>query len=691
MSKLQIGFYLFYQVFDQFSGSTQSIISKKIKELSLGLEKEINSRIKDKGYRFKLYYDIVTNKNATLEHYSNYLKKRDVSFVCQAPNYFKTQDWTELTKDVLYFDSFNFLKDIESDNVFFTPLTIGVKKEIKKAKAILDKKRLIKVVCVEEEKTEENKGQLSRIKKETKDSGIDFKVVYGWKKDNYSALKKFYSGLKKNQVVYLDSETFVNNSKLAVQGKIENRIAFLKCFVQTESEASFCGVRMDSRMMHDCFIEKERVKNHKIFNLVTEDFIEKLDLQDKIFSLGTGLEKNVTNYLNWYYQIVLDKVSLIYYLLSKKNFEFNSKKELIVEIKKRLCSLNGVEDVFVGSGEVLSFEKNTKETSSLYMTQIDKNYSENLKTHLYKKQGYFEKEELKTINVNYPNFDFIKIHNISIENSTFDTVFYFELTTKYDEGIKIIRFNNVVNESFEAKLLKKKVVDGDFFYFRYHIRSSFTFLPRAENYPFDKQTIYLSYSLVDKDYGMLQTIKRQDVDVKFDSDGWNTQGFRSGLIRKKENFHPVLEKSYVLVSEDNRIGIALKRPSSFTVVKVLVPLAFLGALVVYGLYLPLEFIERNIALSTTAFLSAIALYFSTERPKPLSLTTIDLIFLLFYVFVGAASIAVFALGFFPEIYDEGLKTTRWGLLIYSLGCLAYLIKRINSKKYSAKMVFNEKG
>jgi predicted membrane channel-forming protein YqfA (hemolysin III family) len=64
---------------------------------------------------------------------------------------------------------------------------------------------------------------------------------------------------------------------------------------------------------------------------------------------------------------------------------------------------------------------------------------------------------------------------------------------------------------------------------------------------------------------------------------------------------------------------------------------------------------------------------------------------LFYVFVGAASIAVFALGFFPEIYDEGLKTTRWGLLIYSLGCLAYLIKRINSKKYSAKMVFNEKG
>ncbi len=691
MSKFQIGFYLFYQVFDQYSGSTQSVISKKIKELSLNLEKEINSKIKDERYCFRLYYDVVTNKNASLEHYSNFLKKRDISFVCQAPNYFKTQDWSELTKDILYFDSFNFLKDIESDNVFFTPLTIGVKKEIKKAKSILDKKRLIKVVCVEEEKTGKNIDELNRVKRETKDSGIGFKVIYGWKKENYSALKSFYSGLKKNQVVYLDKETFINNSKLAVQGKIENRISFLKCFVQTKSEASFCGVRMDSRMMHDCFVEKKRIKNHKIFNLVTEDFIEKLDLQDKIFSLGAGLEKNVTNYLNWYYQIVLDKVSLINYLLLKKDFEYSSKKELIKEVKKRLRSLNGTEDVFVGSGEVISFEKNTKETSSLYMTYIDKNYSENLKTHLYKKQGHYEKGELKIISVNYPNFDFIKIHNISIENSTFDAVFYFELTTKHDEGIKIIRFNNVVNESFEAKLLKKKVVDGDYFYFRYHIRSSFAFLPRAENYPFDKQTIYLSYSLIDKRYGMLQTIKRQDVDVRFDSDGWNTLGFRSGLIRKKENFHPVLEKSYVLVSEDNRIGIALKRPSSFTVVKVMVPLAFLAALVVYGLYLPLEFIERNIALSTTAFLSAIALYFSTERPKPLSLTTIDLIFLLFYVFVGTASVAIFALGFFPEIYNDGLKITRWGLLVYSLGCLVYLVKRINSKKYSAKLVFNEKA
>ena len=75
------------------------------------------------------------------------------------------------------------------------------------------------------------------------------------------------------------------------------------------------------------------------------------------------------------------------------------------------------------------------------MTQIDKNYSENLKTQLYKKQGYFEKEELKTINVNYPNFDFIKIHNISIENSTFDAVFYSWRPdfVFYDAGVDVHR------------------------------------------------------------------------------------------------------------------------------------------------------------------------------------------------------------------------------------------------------------
>ena len=43
---------------------------------------------------------------------------------------------------------------------------------------------------------------------------------------------------------------------------------------------------------------------------------------------------------------------------------------------------------------------------------------------------------------------------------------------------------------------------------------------------------------------------------------------------------------------------------------------------------------RQIGILTTTFLSGIALYFSAERPQPLRLTTIDLIFIWYYIQSG---------------------------------------------------------
>ena len=61
---------------------------------------------------------------------------------------------------------------------------------------------------------------------------------------------------------------------------------------------------------------------------------------------------------------------------------------------------------------------------------------------------------------------------------------------------------------------------------------------------------------------------------------------------------------------------------------------------------------------TTAFLSAIALYFSSERPQPLRMTTIDLIFLSFYVLTGGTII----------LTAVGLATTAsvFGVLMLAL-------------------------
>ena len=49
----------------------------------------------------------------------------------------------------------------------------------------------------------------------------------------------------------------------------------------------------------------------------------------------------------------------------------------------------------------------------------------------------------------------------------------------------------------------------------------------------------------------------------------------------------------------------------------------------YTLYLPASESGTALGYLTTAFLSSIALYFSTERPQPLSMTTIDVVFAFF--------------------------------------------------------------
>ena len=67
-------------------------------------------------------------------------------------------------------------------------------------------------------------------------------------------------------------------------------------------------------------------------------------------------------------------------------------------------------------------------------------------------------------------------------------------------------------------------------------------------------------------------------DDKLISDGWNINGFRSGIVRRKEQFNPIFENQYMLTSEEHKIEILISRPSSYTITKTLVPLLFLGGL-----------------------------------------------------------------------------------------------------------------
>ena len=77
-----------------------------------------------------------------------------------------------------------------------------------------------------------------------------------------------------------------------------------------------------------------------------------------------------------------------------------------------------------------------------------------------------------------------------------------------------------------------------------------------------------------------------------------------------------------------------------TLFKILLPLSFLLALTYYSIFVPIDDLGNSISILTTVFLASIALYFSTERPQPLSMTIVDLIFASFYSITGLSLIHI---------------------------------------------------
>ena len=687
MSKFQINFYTFYQILEGWAGNKQqSIISKHIKKITFSLEKEINSLLKKSNIKFKIFYDVVDNKTASIEHYKKFVTKNNINVVCQAPNYFKTDDWSQFLSDAIYFDSFNVFKDYNHENIFRTRLTFGSDDAVTQIRKIYPNAKIIFPVCLEKNKKSVPKSELEALDLFAKNNGIYLRFIDKWKDNNYFNLKDFFSSAKKGEIALLNGYITpfqLNKSSDQPDSKAtynNSRSEFLSVFLENKYDLTLIGLRLDTRLIHNSLNKIDNRFNNNILNLMPDDFVEKLALQDRIFSVNSGIQKNINDYLNWYFQIVIDKVLLIHYLYSK-NSEGIDNENFLSETRKRLSKLDGSKDVFAGSGDLIYFKNQSRPLATNYLVEIKNSEEKNLKMSLFERQLITKKNEKKIVDVSYPNFDFLDIKDISIEDNTFKSNFYFELTTKHKSGIDIIRFNNIIDNDPEIKLIKSEKVENDYFYFRYYISAEFYFFSRAESYPFDIQNIFISYSIIDdQKYGILDGIKNQDIDRKFNSHGWNISSVRSGVIRKKENYHPHFKDSYVLISEENRISYIMSRKSSFTVIKILIPLLFLIALVVYGMYLPAEQIDRVIALLTTSFLSGIALYFSTERPNPLTLTIVDYIFIIFYLIVGLASVSVFVFDFFQDYYITGLAYSRLVLLLLTIVSIFYLYYRRNSFK-----------
>ena len=138
-------------------------------------------------------------------------------------------------------------------------------------------------------------------------------------------------------------------------------------------------------------------------------------------------------------------------------------------------------------------------------------------------------------------------------------------------------------------------------------------------------------------------------DQDFDINEWVIERSFSGIKYQKNRMYEDTDlKKTVNVMSENRVGWILRRKNTATLLKIGIPMFFLIFLVYYSVYLDYSAASESIGILTTTFLSAIALYFSVEKPEPKKMTIIDLIFVWFYI-INGITVATYGLAsFFSE-------------------------------------------
>ena len=465
-----------------------------------------------------------------------------------------------------------------------------------------------------------------------------------------------------------------------------------KKFLKTTSKCNLIALDLSSSEKREIFNYDGSIFGKRIISMEPFETRPYLRVQDFIYEVDPQIEDIYIEFLMENLLNSLESIELLHYIFSKSEYKYLSRKGFVNETIKRISFLDGNNDIFIGNTTTLSFNGNKNIQRGVILYENKRNSPENnsIEKNMFRKQiscNNFTDTVDHAFSSSYANIDVIKLSDISIENGTFQAKFFFELTTPYKEAIDIVDFNNSTLDSDSSiiKVSERKIKD-DYLHFRYLIEDTFSFEPIPDNYPFDTQLIYISYSILSpKKFGVIQPIDKLNVDTKFQMDGWNIHSIRAGIFRQKFKHRTIISEDSVEEGITNRVGWIIERSSSMTLLKILIPLSFLWLLVLYGLFLPIENLDRAVGVITTAFLSGIALYFSTERPQPLRMTVIDIVFTFFYSTVGIASIAVFTLNFFPAIYNDYISFVKYLLPITILLGYVFLKARINSKRFFPRM------
>jgi hypothetical protein len=351
-------------------------------------------------------------------------------------------------------------------------------------------------------------------------------------------------------------------------------------------------------------------------------------------------------------------------------------------------SFNGRSDIFVGKRIQYAFDENNSNTTR-------ENYAftfpNSLQTEKFKIPKVFYPKQFCTVNDKlvefdtvYSYIDVLRVTNINIQDKTWTSEFYLDVVSKSENPLDDIIFNNLSsnNDKFSSKIIWERKDKNDYKTVRYYIVANFDFLAIADNYPFDWQSLYISTSLKDSTQQMLQPIPLELVDTEFDINEWIIENSFSGIKYKKNFLYQDTDlKKAVNVTKENRLGWIIRRKNTATLLKIGIPMFFLIFLVYYSVFLGFDKSSESIGILTTTFLSAIALYFSVEKPEPKKMTIIDIIFIWFYI-VNGLTITIFSLSSLItekiHIYSSGLLKFLIPLSLISIAI--YLYKRVQNNR-----------
>jgi len=357
-------------------------------------------------------------------------------------------------------------------------------------------------------------------------------------------------------------------------------------------------------------------------------------------------------------------------------------------ILETLLSFNNDSDVFVGKRIQYGFNQSNenilKENYAYTFPNSLQNEKFKIPKILHPSQFSTVNGKIQQFNTVYNYIDVLRITNIDIKEKTWTAEFYLDLVSQSDDPLNQVIFNNLssTNDKFSSKEIWRRKDDDDYNTVRYYIVANFDFLAIADNYPFDWQSVYISMTLKDNSKHILQPIPLELVDDEFDINEWHIENAFSGIKYKKNFLYKDTDlKKTVTVSSENRLGWTLRRKNTATLFKIGIPMFFLTFLVYYSVFLGFDKSGESIGILTTTFLSAIALYFSVEKPEPKKLTIIDIIFIWFYI-VNGFTITAFSLS---SLITEKIHYYTSGFLKFviplSLISIAiYLYKRVQNNR-----------